>query len=125
MALTPDTWYVLSFAALADPPWTAPNSNIPAAIVDAIVNATDVYCFCLADDGTHSTLAFKGGVAIVPDAAITVSATPLMNTTVMDDGETWYSVRGPSLVAEWFFYGTQSGVVRTLADPTTLGAFIG
>lgn len=121
MALTPDTWYALSFDAVANPPWATPNYDIPSTIVDAIVGASTIYCFCTADNGTYSTLVYKGGTAYIPTAAINVLLTPTMDTTVMDDGETWYSVRAGTA---WQFYGTSSGVVKTLAAPTTLGAFI-
>lgn len=123
MALVPNTWYELAFASIADPPWTVPNFAISGQVIDAIIGASSVLCFCTADDGTNSTfITFKNAVMTAPTAALTVVSTPPMNTTVMNDGETWYSVRGPT--TQWYFYGDQAGVVRALTNSTTLGAFI-
>lgn len=123
MALTPNTWYYLTFAALADPPWTVPNYAVSGLVLDAIIGTTSVLCFCTADDGTNSTLlTFKNQMFVIPTAATSVVSTPAMNTSTLDDGETWYSIRDGG--SGWYFYGDQGGLVRHLAVSAPLGIFI-
>lgn len=120
MALSPDTWYVLTVAPIATPVWTA-GDEATSQVLAAAVNATTLLAFCLASDAFTTSIAYLGGTAVVPSGALTITGTPSMDTTVMDDGETWYSVRSGT---EWQFYGSSSGIVRALANSTTLGAFI-
>ena len=123
MALVPNTWYELAFASIADPPWAVPNFAISGQVIDAIIGASSVLCFCTADDGTNSTfITFKNAVMTAPTAALTVVSTPPMNTTVMNDGETWYSTRVGA--TGWYFYATSFGAVRAMTDSTALGIFI-
>ena len=123
MALTPNTWYSLTFDSLSDPAWTVPNYALPGEIVDAIIAASAVLCFCTADDGTNSTLiTTKNASFVVPTAATAIVATPTMNTQTMDSGATWYSVRGAT--TEWYWYDTIVGFVQALGDSTALGNFI-
>lgn len=123
MALVPNTWYLLTFDAIANPPWSTPNYSIPGEIVDAIINTTVVPCFCINDNGTNSTIKTRNNADIIlPTAALNISSTPTMNTTVMDDGETWYSIRLSD--GTWLYYGDQSGLVKALAVPNALGVFI-
>ena len=108
---------------LSDPAWTVPNYALPGEIVDAIIAASAVLCFCTADDGTNSTLiTTKNASFVVPTAATAIVATPTMNTQTMDSGATWYSVRGAT--TEWYWYDTIVGFVQALGDSTALGNFI-
>lgn len=124
MALASNTWHYVIIDPLSTPPWTAATYASPPFINDAIIAGTPVLVFCISDAGAGNAanLAFLGGEATIPSDGITLSSIPTMDTTVMDNGETWYSVRTGG--GAWLFYGDQSGVVRSLAVPTTLGAFI-
>jgi hypothetical protein len=78
MALSANTWYNVSFAALTDPDWAVPNQSIPGMIVDAIIGATTLKVFCLSA-GTVATVAFNGGIAMIPDAVMTPSGAVTMD----------------------------------------------
>lgn len=124
-ALTLNTWHFITLAAFADPPYTVPSTAIPGAVIDYVIAATSFQVFCTAVNATDSTFVYVGGDStqvIVRNAAITINSTPAMDTTVMDNGETWYSVRGAT--TEWYFYGDQSGSVRALTNSIALGNFI-
>jgi len=122
MALVANTWYLLIFVPLTSPPWVAPNREVPGIVLDSIIASTSQYCFCLSDNGTNARLVLSSGAeAIVPSTALSVAATPTMNTTMLDSGETWYSTRGAA--GEWFFYSDRMGMMG-LTNPITLGGFI-
>ena len=122
MAMTPLTWNTVTIAAPTLLNWPPDTYPAPAAIIAAINGPSSLTVFCISDDGTSATIAFDGGVTLIPSAAVTVSAVLSLNTQVMNDGETWYSIRGST--TQWYFYGDQAGVVRALTNSTTLGAFI-
>lgn len=125
MAMTPNGWYQIIIAPLANPPWTTSDYQATPFVVDAIVAATAVTVFCLSDAGVGgaASIAYVGGSCVIPSSAVTIAAVRTTNVTVMDDGETWYSCRS-SLGGPWLFYGSSSGLVRSLTTPATLGAFI-
>ena len=122
MAMTPLTWNTVTIAAPTLLNWPPDRYPAPAAIIAAINSASNIPVFCIADDGTSATIAFDGGVTLIPSAVVTVSAVLSLNTQVMDDGETWYSTRDGA--AAWYFYATSFGEVRAMTDSTALGAFI-
>ncbi len=126
MALVANTWYIVNFTTpipANNPPWDpALFPAIPFGILNAILTASTLLVFCVATDGTTVQLAFDGGFAAsIPDGAVTVSATPAMDVTVLPSGPTWYSVR--SGVA-WLWYDNTLGSVQKITNSTTLGAFI-
>ena len=124
-ALTLNTWHYIPLAPFADPPYTVPSTAIPGAVIDYVIAATSFQVFCTALGGATSTFVYVGGdttLVTVPNNAITIDSTPAMDTTVMDNGETWYSVRGAT--TEWYFYGDQAGSVRALTNSIALGNFI-
>ena len=127
MAMTANTWYEITLAALADPPYPASLAySLHPFVVNAILTGAAARVFCLSDAGPGGTalISFVGGTGMVPSDAVTIVSTPAMDTSVITGtGETWYSVReafGPG----WFWYGDQSGTVNYMTDSTTLGAFI-
>jgi len=124
MALTPNTWNFITIGTLATPPWTTSTYAADAFVVDSIIAAVPVLVFCSNDFGPGSTaiLVHLGGVAYIPSDAITLSSTPAMNVSVMDDGETWYSVRDTP--SSWMYYGSTSGLVRRMTVSGPLGMFI-
>lgn len=124
MAMASNTWYTITLAALAAPPYTAGTYTLPPAMVDLIISGSAFHVFCIFDAGAGAaaSVAFVGGSADIPSDAVTIATTPAMDTTTMNDGENWYSVRAGA--AGWYFYGDQSGTVRALTDSTVLGAFI-
>ncbi len=122
MAMTPLTWNTVTIAAPTLLNWPPDTYPAPAAIIAAINGPSSLTVFCIADDGTSATIAFDGGVTLIPSAVVTVSAVLSLNTQVMDDGETWYSTRDGA--AAWYFYATSFGEVRAMTDSTALGAFI-
>lgn len=124
MAMTPNTWYYITLSAITGAPWSGTNYPLPGAFVDSLYASSSVYVFCLSDAGAgaSATVSFAGGDATIPSDAVTIVSTPAMNTQTMDNGETWYSIRVGTV--SWYWYGDQSGIVRTLSDSTTLGAFI-
>ena len=126
MALVANTWYIVNFTtpiSANNPPWDpALFPAIPFGILNAILTASTLLVFCVATDGTTVELAYDGGsAASIPDGAVTVSATPAMNTQSLVSGEIWYSVRSGT---KWLWYSASSGVVQSVANSTTLGAFI-
>jgi len=122
MALTSNTWYLLIVAPLANPPWVAPSRELPGEVIDAIIASTSLYCFCKSDNGTEARLITASGAEFyAPSTALSVAATPTMNTTTLDSGEKWYSIRGAT--TEWHFYSTTQGMMA-LTNSITLGAFI-
>jgi hypothetical protein len=126
MALVANTWYIVNFTTpipANNPPWDpALFPAIPFGILNAILTASTLLVFCVATDGTTVELAYDGGsAASIPDGAVTVSATPAMNTQSLVSGEIWYSVRSGT---KWLWYSASSGVVQSVANSTTLGAFI-
>ncbi len=126
MALVANTWYIVNFTTpipANNPPWNpALFPAIPFGILNAILTASTLLVFCVATDGTTVELAYDGGsAASIPDGAVTVSATPAMNTQSLVSGEIWYSVRSGT---KWLWYSASSGVVQSVANSTTLGAFI-
>ena len=126
MALVANTWYIVNFTTpipANNPPWDpALFPAIPFGILNAILTASTLLVFCVATDGTTVELAYDGGsAASIPDGAVTVSATPAMNTQSRVSGEIWYSVRSGT---KWLWYSASSGVVQSVANSTTLGAFI-
>ena len=124
MAMTANNWYRVTFAGIADPPWTAGQYSLANAVLDSIASTTAIDVFCISDAGAGAaaSIAFLGGTTDVPSDAVTIAATPTMNTQTMDDGDTWYSIRGAT--TQWYFYSATAGTVRALADSTVLGAFI-
>jgi hypothetical protein len=125
MALASNTWYAINVAAFTDPAWLGWVYPIPAAIVDCIASAVAIPVFCEIDfgAGSYAVLYFNGGTCLVPSDAITVFATPVMDTSAFVSGDTWYSIRYPA-GGSWMWYSTASIAVRRLAAPATLGAFI-
>lgn len=124
MPMTVGSWNSITIGQPTNPlVWVPQMYAAPSFVVDAIVATTAVSVFCVSDAGIGgpAVIAFPGGTATIPSAAITTIGVLTTNTTVMDDGETWYSVRAG---LAWYFYGRNSGVVRSLADSTALGAFI-
>ena len=126
MALVANTWYIVNFTTpipANNPPWDpALFPAIPFGILNAILTASTLLVFCVATDGTTVELAYDGGsAASIPDGAVTVSATPAMNTQSLVSGEIWYSVRSGT---KWLWYSASSGVVQSVANSTTLGAFV-
>ncbi len=126
MALVASTWYSLAFTdptAANNPPWDpALFPSIPFGILNSVLTATAILAFCVATDGTTVQLAYLGGEALsIPDAACIVVATPPMNTQSLDSGEIWYSVRSGTA---WLWYSATAGNVQSIANSTTLGAFI-
>ena len=126
MALVANTWYIVNFTTpipANNPPWDpALFPAIPFGILNAILTASTLLVFCVATDGTTVELAYDGGsAASIPDGAVTVSATPAMNTQSLVSGEIWYSVRSGT---KWLWYSASSGVVQSVANSTTLGAVI-
>ena len=122
MAMTPLTWNTVTIAAPTLLNWPPNTYPAPAAIIAAINSASNIPVFCIDDDGTTATIAFIGGVTIIPSGVITVAAVLSLDTQIMDDGETWYSTRDGA--AAWYFYATSFGEVRAMTDSTALGAFI-
>lgn len=122
MALSANTWYQVHFTdpTLANtPPWVT-NTFIPGPVTTAILTNANMFVFCVTA-GTIAEVAYSGGSSMLPDAVMTVVATPSMNTQMMDSGATWYSIRSGTA---WLWYDDITGQVSTLADSTALGAFI-
>lgn len=124
MAMTANNWYDITLSALTSSAWSGANAPLPGAFVDAQYSSGSVLAFCLFDGGPglSAIVAYNGGNATFPSDAVTIVATPAMNTQTMDNGETWYSIRVGT--AGWYWYGDQAGIVRTLSDSSFLGAFI-
>jgi len=122
MAMTALTWNTVTIAAPTLLNWPPDRYPAPAAIVAAINTASNIPVFCIDDDGTSATIAFDGGVTLIPSGVITVSAVLSLNTQVMDDSETWYSTRVGT--TGWYFYASSFGEVRAMTNSTAIGAFI-
>ena len=124
MAMTANTWYIITLTPIPGAAWAGTNSPLPGEFVDALNAASTFRVFCLSDAGIGgaAVVSFLGGSATIPSDAVTIASTPTMNTQTMDNGETWYSIRVGT--AGWYWYGDQAGIVRSLSDSTTLGAFI-
>ena len=124
MAMTPNNWYRVTFASIADPPWTAGQYSLAGAVLDSIASGSALNVFCITDGGAGNPalVAFAGGLSTVPSSAVTISSTPTMNTQTMDSGATWFSIRLGTM--GWAWYDDQTGQVATLSDSTVLGAFI-
>ena len=130
MALVTNTWYLVTFSAVTDPPWTGGSApTIPGTIIDRILLATPTYVFCIDDSlagGTYAQISYYGGtsfgMATLPHAVMSIVSTPAMNTTTMDDGNVLYSIRDSA--GAWVYYDTNANAVRKLTGPTTLGTFL-
>ena len=124
MAMVANTWYTITLDPLADPPYTANTYFLHPVLVNLLITGTPVYVFCTFDGGAASSanISFFGGSAIVPSDAVNITSTPAMETTLMDSGATWYSVRG--LGGQWYWYDDVVGLVQTLTNPVALGTFI-
>ncbi len=122
--MTPLTWNSVTIAAPTLLNWPPDRYPAPAAVIAAINGPSNLTVFCIEDNGpgASATIAFDGGVTLIPSSVITVSAVLTLNTQVMDDGETWYSARVGA--SGWYFYATSFGAVRAMTDSTALGAFI-
>ena len=129
MALTPNTWYVVTWTTPIPanvPPWgTGTGLGIHPVILDAILGATSMLIFCVANGATTDAIQFAGlgntQIDIPNTGVVTVAGTPAMNTQTMDDGSTWYSTRNGGI--NWYCY-TTAGYVFTLTNSAALGAFI-
>lgn len=115
-------WYIVAFAAPADPPWTPPNPQTPGAVLDAITGATQMLVFCVDDAvGTRYKIAWYGGEGLIPQGAETVIATPTKLVETSGNGETLTYVKDGT---ELLWYGDQTGRVDKIANPAALKAFI-
>lgn len=125
MAIVTNTWNIITLFPAANAAWTGytpPFPSLPsdatAALIGAGVTAMRVFCI---DDSGPLTLAYAGGTVILDASVIAKDSAITMDITNMDDGDTWYSIRNGT---EWLYYSYIKGQVYTLADSTTLGAFI-
>lgn len=89
--------------------------------MDALIAGSTMFAFCVSIDATYTEIAYLGGTVVVPNACLSFVSNPAMDTSAMEDGETWYSVRQG---ASWMYYGSSSGIVRKLAISNPLGVFI-
>lgn len=125
MALSSNTWYAITIADFTDPAWSGWVYPVPAFVVDCITSGVALPVFCEIDfgAGSYAVVYAYGGTCFIPSDAITVVTTPMMDTSAFSSGDTWYSVRYPAGGA-WLWYSSTSRIVRRLASPATLGAFI-
>jgi len=119
-----DNWYVLEFLPLSNAAWAAysPLPTLPPEVLAAVRNGTTLLAYCI-DDAGPLRFAYLGGAFTLPDDTVLVSQTlQTKNNTTMGDGEEWTNVRASS--GAWLFYGSSSGVVRSLTSPSTLSTFL-
>lgn len=116
-------WTMLQFKSASDVAWTGMASypDFPAAIAKMLLASQTLPTFCVSVDAFDMMIMVYGmPTAITLPLSVINSDTALATeVTVMDNGETWYSVRD---AGKWLFYCND--VIKRLSDPTDLAAFI-
>lgn len=125
MTLVANNWYSVTISPFTAPPWSTPPPTIQSTIGAKILAAAALYVFCVDDSGgVNATIAFDAGTAVgymsIPQACVTIVSTPTMDTTMLVDGTTWYSIRTGT--GAWLFY--DGGSIRSLTVPGTLSTFL-
>jgi hypothetical protein len=99
-------------------------TTIPNPILRSILDATSMLIFSIAPGIPEDYIAYLGSgstAVVIPNGVVTVTATPTMTSTTMDDGSTWYSVRDG---VAWLWYNDIAGTVYRCANSAALGTFI-
>ena len=127
MAMVTGAWYSISFLPFSNAAWTSiSNINFPAlppAWGYAICNGTPIKVYCVDDSGPVTIATYGAATLTVDESVLTIIATLLSDTTinVAGSGDTWVSIRDG---VAWYWWSDVAGTIFTLADSTTLGAFI-
>jgi hypothetical protein len=123
MAITAGQWHTITIKGFADSLWnTATIYTLPPQITSAIRGSSNILVYCEDDAGPYK-FHFDGGSFQLHTTLLNSESAETIDTTVLDsDGDQWTSVRDGS--GGWLFFDAQLGIVRRLATPGTLSAFL-